>query len=287
MQNQQISKIFTIEELQPFINIGNAQKFKFISYLTQLEATELQISNAAFVSGNIPLNLLAPKLAIADLKVIAKCHQITVHSKIKIQDLQNIISNHVCHKCEEYITAFELISNSELDAKKQAAQLKAVQKYQGNISHLNAVKKSQEKQSKLFPPIPPSKKLEHTIISDFCQDTAPSQFMESGCAVCGKLTPRLQLQALSETDLDLNILIQPGMSQRERTCSDDPITVIEGPILDNDLDHICKPCFKSISQGKVPLMALANGKWIGKVPSQLNELALPSGDILGYFPRFL
>ncbi|KAF8219193.1 hypothetical protein L208DRAFT_1143805, partial [Tricholoma matsutake] len=64
-----------------------------------------------------------------------------------------------------------------------------------------------------------------------------------------------------------------GMSQKERTCSDDPITDIEGPILDNDLDNICKPCFKSISQGKVPLMALANGKWIGKVPSQLKELS--------------
>jgi hypothetical protein len=66
----------------------------------------LQSSNAAFVSGNIPLNILIPKLAIADLKAIAKCHQLTVHSKIKIQDIQAILSNHICHKCEEYITAF-------------------------------------------------------------------------------------------------------------------------------------------------------------------------------------
>ena len=326
------SKIFTAEELQPFINISSAQKFKFISYLTQLEAAELQSSNATFVSFNIPLNILSPKLAIADLKVIAKCHQITVHSKIKLQDIQTTLSNHICHECEEYITAFEMIGSAELDAKKQAAHLKEVQKYQVNsssykamhlasvkkdqasnpyykisnlnavkksqasnpdykasnlsavkksqannpnykITHLNAVKQSQEKQSKLFPPIPPSKKLEHTIISDFCKDTATSQFIESGCAVCGKLTPRLQLQTLSKTDLDLNVLIQPGMSQKERTCSDDPLTDIEGPILDHDLDNICKPCFKSISQGKVPLMALANGKWIGKMPLQLQGLS--------------
>jgi hypothetical protein len=143
-----ISKIFTAEELQPFIDISSAQKFKFISYLTQLEAAVLQSSNAAFVSGNIPLNLLAPKLAIADLKVIAKCHHITVHSKTKIQNIQTILSNHVCHECEEYITAFEIIANSELETEKQAAQLKAVQKYQANSSnykamHLASVKNSQ------------------------------------------------------------------------------------------------------------------------------------------------
>jgi hypothetical protein len=306
-----ISKIFTAEELQPFIDISSTQKFKFMSYLTQLEAAKFQSSNAAFVFGNIPLTLLAPKLAIADLKVIAKCHQIIVHSKIKLQDIQSTLSNHLCHECKEYIIAFEIIAGSELDAKKQ---LEAVQKYQANslnykalnlasvkqsqanspnykashlsavkksqsnnpnykASHLNAVKKSQDKLSKSFPPIPPSKILQHTIISDFCKDTASSHFMESGCAVCRKLTPILQLKTLSETDLDLNILIQPEMSQKERTCSDNPIIDIEGPILDNDLDNICSLCFKSISQCKVPLMALANGKWIGKVPSQLKELS--------------
>ena len=95
-----ISKIFTAEELQPFIDNSSTQKFKFISYLTQLEAAELNSSNAAFVFGNIPLPLLATKLATTDLRVIAKCHQITVHSKTKLQDIQSILSNHVCHECK-------------------------------------------------------------------------------------------------------------------------------------------------------------------------------------------
>ena len=59
-------------------------------------------------------------------------------------------------------------------------------------------------------------------------------------------------------------MIQSGMSQKERTCSKDPIADIEGPVLDKKLDSICKLCSKSISQGKVPLMALANGKWLGE-----------------------
>ena len=180
------------------------------------------------------------------------------------------------------------------DSNYKAANLDAVKKHQANnssykISNLNAVRKNQSldpdkyhkanlesvkkyQEQKSFPPAPASKKLQHTIISNFCKETSPYQFMESGCAVCGKLTPILLLQKLSEANLDLSILIQPGMTQKKRTSSDNPIADIEGPILD-DLDNICKSCCKSVSQSKMPLMALANGKWLGKVPSELSNLS--------------
>jgi hypothetical protein len=276
-----ISKLFTVEELQPFINGIDAHKFKFISYSIPSEAAALQSLNNTLIFGNIPLITLTSKLGITELKVIAKCHQITVHSKIKIQNLQSILCNHICDNCQEYVAIFEIICDSDVYAKKKTAQLSVVKKYQANsskyktsnlasvkqsqaknpdyktlhlnavkknqannpdykTSHLNAVKKSQEKQSTLFPPISPSESLQHTIISNFCKDTSPEQFMESGCTVCGRLTSLSELTKLSESNLNMNILIQPGMSQKERTSSDDPIVDIEGPILDNDLNNICK-----------------------------------------------
>ncbi|KAF8233815.1 hypothetical protein L208DRAFT_1111390, partial [Tricholoma matsutake] len=90
----------------------------------------------------------------------------------------------------------------------KSAHINAVKKNQVNdpnykTFNLNAVKKYQEKQSKTFPPPPPSKMLQHTIITNACKDTAPNQFMESGCTVCGELTPILQLHKLSELSLDL------------------------------------------------------------------------------------
>jgi hypothetical protein len=36
---------------------------------------------------------------------------------------------------------------------------------------------------------------------------------------------------------------------------------------------ICKTCHKSVSKGKVPLMALANKKWLSEVPPQLTNLS--------------
>jgi hypothetical protein len=240
------SKMFTAEELHPFAeNCVITNKFKFLSYLNKSEASGLQTTH---VIGNIPLKTLILKLTIADLKVIAKCHNINIHSKIKLQEIQNILGNHTCNSCEEYLSVFEILDNDDLSNSKRVLHLQAVKKSQAKksdykalnleavkksqannpdykASHLQAVKKSQainpnykasnlqavkksqannpektrqanlssvkkyqEKISTSFPSAAPSEKLQHTIISNWCKDTAPSQFIESGCIVCGKLT---------------------------------------------------------------------------------------------------
>src|SRR5436305_3165302 len=43
--------------------------------------------------------------------------------------------------------------------------------------------------------------------------------------------------------------------------------------MEKNLDKVCKSCYKSLDKGKVPLLALANGKWLGKVPPQLSDLS--------------
>ncbi|KAF9455719.1 hypothetical protein BDZ94DRAFT_1118262, partial [Collybia nuda] len=54
-----------------------------------------------------------------------------------------------------------------------------------------------------FPPAPPSQKIQHSTITNFCTDTSPKIFMETGCTVCGKLTLCSDLQKLKDLDLDL------------------------------------------------------------------------------------
>ena len=51
-----------------------------------------------------------------------------------------------------------------------------------------------------FPPNPPSAELCQNIVSDFCADTSPRVFEESGCAVHGKLTPICEMEDLSEVE---------------------------------------------------------------------------------------
>lgn len=115
--------------------------------------------------------------------------------------------------------------------------------------------------------------MQHSIISGFCKATSPNHFVEAGCAVCGTLTLCSELQRLADLDLDLSPLIREGVNQVERNSPDDPNMNIEGPVIDEDLDSICNTCYKSVLKGKTPLMALANGKWLGKVPLVLQNLS--------------
>jgi hypothetical protein len=239
------------------------------------------------------------KYKAANLEAVQK-HQAKNPEKYKTAHLEAVQKNQ-CKDSEKYKEAhLKAVQKNQCKnpEKFKTDNLKAVQKYQGKdsekykIANLEAVQKYQEKNSDkikkanleavhqyqkkkamAFPPLPPSEKLQHTIISDFCNNTAPNKFIESGCAVCGRLTLLTELQKLSDLNLDLSILIQSDITQQERHFIKDPITEIEGPVLDKDLDMICKTCHKSVSKGKVPLMALANGKWLGEVPPQLANLS--------------
>jgi len=58
----------------------------------------------------------------------------------------------------------------------------------------------------------------------------------------------------------------------ERFQESDPISEIEGPILAENCNKICKNCLQCLSKRKVPLLALANGVWLGEIPEALQNL---------------
>ena len=116
--------------------------------------------------------------------------------------------------------------------------------------NLESVKKYQNKVQ--FPPEVLSKNLQHKIITGFGNDTSPAEFEESGCAICGKLTLIKDLWKKSELDLNIEILKQKGVSQRERKSSNDSLEDLNGPIIEDNLDNICNLCYRSVSKGKLP-----------------------------------
>ena len=85
-----------------------------------------------------------------------------------------------------------------------------------------------------FPPKPLSPFLQHRIATNFCKDTSPQAFEESGCAICGKLTLLTELQKLSKLELNLNVVTQQSVTQIERKSSDDDFEDINGPILEKN-----------------------------------------------------
>ena len=79
------------------------------------------------------------------------------------------------------------------------------------IEHLNIplVSKSSPNPPSKFPPDPPSNLLIESIIKGFCNDTTPRNFIEAGCAVCGRLSLIANMTLLDEINCDLEV-ISPG-----------------------------------------------------------------------------
>jgi hypothetical protein len=210
-----------------------------------------------------------------------KKYQSQNHEVFKTANL-DAVQKHQSRNAEYFkkanLEAVQTYKNTNPDKVKQS-NLEAFQTYKNTNpdkvkqSNLESVYKYRKKKAKEFPPSPPSQKLQHTIISNFCKDTAPNKFTESGCAVCGKLVVINDLFELSGLEIDLSVLCQTGVTVQERFSTSDPIIDKGGPVLDNSLSHICQSCKSSVSMGKLPLMALANGKWLGQVPPQLANLS--------------
>ncbi|THU85780.1 hypothetical protein K435DRAFT_589573, partial [Dendrothele bispora CBS 962.96] len=123
-----------------------------------------------------------------------------------------------------------------------------------------------------FPPQPPQNNLVHKIITEWASDSNPSHIEEAGCAVCGQLKLQTDMNELRTMKNYLHVLTQPGVTRKERKSNSDIVTDIPGPVLDPKCNQICSACRKSLRDGKIPRLSLANGLWIGEVPPQLDNL---------------
>jgi hypothetical protein len=128
-----------------------------------------------------------------------------------------------------------------------------------------------------FPPRPSSERMLHRILTNSANTVQPSQFIEAGCAVCGRLTPQTELTPLKDFAGSLGHLQGEGVTRKERFQTSDAIEELPGPILADGCTDICVLCEVFISRGKIPLDALANHNWVGPVPPQLQGLTYAEG----------
>jgi hypothetical protein len=124
-----------------------------------------------------------------------------------------------------------------------------------------------------FPPSPPAASDIHRILTQSSMAVQHTRFVEAGCAVCGRLSPLLDLTPLSTFTADLSILCVAGVTRKERFNVSDAIEELEGPILADGCDSVCVDCESHLIRGNIPNFALANYSWIGSVPPQLQGLS--------------
>ncbi|EAU86574.2 hypothetical protein CC1G_07770 [Coprinopsis cinerea okayama7 len=185
--------------------------------------------------------------------------------------LETALANHKCTSgCPKLFYVFKIVVQ-----KPRVRKTKMVQPNPAGLPSYQVVldKRYTEAHSQIpFPPKPISFKEKIKIIHDFCMDLHPSKIEEAGCCVCGQLTLKSELTPLHQ-DLDLSLLVNPGVCRKARSTADEPICFPEIPVLDDTCSDICRACHESLKSGKRPKYALANYMWLGNVPPELSELS--------------
>ncbi|KAJ7083513.1 hypothetical protein C8R43DRAFT_909503, partial [Mycena crocata] len=208
------------------------------------------------------------------------------------------LSDHNCAErgCRSFVSLFDLEADKKLEYVKRERERKAafreavraakltkaarskcseaLRRKRKIIKERNTANKvNKESPPPVFPPPAPSKELRHKIIRGMCEDMDPEKIEESGCAVCGQLTPNIELTPRDELDLDWDLLCRPGVTRKERFHNDDPVEELEGPILLDNCNSVCADCEARMRSRVLPLFSLANHIWIGQVPWQLQDLS--------------
>jgi len=232
---------------------------------------------------SVPLHILIPKLTLKSAKELANLHDLYMPSKILLKNAHILLENHKCETCPDLLalfTPYKKTSNAEYQQtwyqknkeKRAEYDKQCPLKFEYQESHKRSSQKHrQSKKDAGFPPSPPSAELCQNIVSDFCADTSPDVFEETGCAVCGKLTPICTMEELSEVE-NVSLLKADGVTRKARSKGSDPVKELRGPILAPACNKVCPICADSLDKKKIPTLALANGLWIGEIPDELQGL---------------
>ena len=247
--------------------------------MPSIEAEKLQSFDPLFLAVPIPVQVIIDRLPI---KIVSEL--ITTHNlprgllKAKVADVCLKIKSHEqqgCTPCESYTCVFV-----KLDIKKQnnSGNTKDIPvTYQKKLtSHFG--RPALKLKPGCLAPFPPEKNTRNhleNIAYSFCRATDPCALQEVGCMICGMLVRKQDAVKKEEAKVDFNILCDNGLKVacQERWDTNQPRQEIQGPITDNSCSYLCMDCLKLLRRRKIPLLSLANGNWIGNVPTQLSDLS--------------
>ncbi|KAF7976392.1 hypothetical protein HWV62_6777 [Athelia sp. TMB] len=225
----------------------------------------------------IGLHALSVKLNMAQILAACRVHGIKSFSRAShIDNVRMALKNHHCSACPKVMMFLKATRNTSKPqvargAAKGAARVVKGRPIRGLANDVSQHVTSEEPVA--FPPRPTSDYTKRRVVTDWCDAHAAKNFVEVGCGVCGQLVKKADTVQLTAEMREYDCLRSSARGTRkERNHVSDPISPIEGPVIDEGCDHVCNSCCKILKAGKVPLMALANNMWLGTIPDALQGL---------------
>lgn len=271
---------FSFQELHPFVDacctvreVESTANFRFDSVITKHSF----VAQSDLLLCEIPLShSLLRKIPLHPLRVLQSNHCIGLASNTVKNVILHALHTHKCTaSCILTSVVFKTVtktSPTESRRKHTRKQL-GVTEPDNRSSSVSTAGYTPVPEPRTFPPEPPSRELLHRIASGYCDATSPNSFIESGCASCGFLTPSIKLTPLNQVRFDRKLLHQKGVTRMERTSEFTDVLEIPGAILASGCDNLCVTCKTHLEMKVTPPLALANGRWIGDVPTELQDLS--------------
>ena len=276
------------ETLKPYVittevQIKNPEHFNYIyeEHSTFDEAIrKIQTTEENFILCNVPLFIIADILTSTQANAIMKRHNLHALSRKPLGEKREAVKSHRCTKtCLQCFTLFKAVAKNKIKIQ-QLVNAKDKKEIHPKVGKRPFIKTSRvarnhkyyTRDNVKFPPRPPSKRLMHKIISDFCSNIHSNKFEEAGCAVCGQLVLTSKLTKLSNIKCSLDLLVRIGVTRLPRNSANEQIKENGGPIIDTNCKHVCNECVAFLEKKVMPPTALANGLWIGDIPKELLDL---------------
>ena len=268
-----------ISEIQPYVTevLDDCWlQYKFVRYHSHCHITHAR-PHPDMLHVIIPLQMLANKLTVADIRDLCQVHNLTKFKSSKLEVLKKRLVDAECH---DHVTIFVPLNKPTL--KQMPAPLPLPQKCESSVSQ----------EGIYFPPQPLSLVVKNQIIEDFCKELSPEKIIENGCAVCGSLAIQQSLVPLADLKAEFLLpLCKPGkgITKCERMSPSDPHKEIPGPIILSGCSGVCPPCLAALKHRKSPRLSLANGGWLGNVPACLQGLSFAEKLMISrvYYNKFI
>ncbi|KAF8208025.1 hypothetical protein K438DRAFT_1961541 [Mycena galopus ATCC 62051] len=224
----------------------------------------------SFVAVDVPFDILVPGLTRTEMTYVAQQHNILLPSRLNVQRAKELLSKHSCDKCRKLLCVMDIVmpalppkhtrlpaavskNNANTYARRKKKHL--VEPSAAQLHNIAATVSAQAKAYRHarnmqdnsqeddlsplqeFPPPPPSMKDLHRILTNSVLAVQPEQFVEAGCAVCGKLSPLSKLTPMADFKPSLAVLNKAGVTRKERFSAGEAIEDREGPILAEGCTH--------------------------------------------------
>jgi hypothetical protein len=130
----------------------------------------------------------------------------------------------------------------------------------------------------------PSKDALDAIIGDFIDRTGNTAMAMGVCAVCAREMSKRSLTVFRLDSVPNPNRLKPAVAHPAHDMFNDMLLHPTGLSTPENV-NICSECIRALNSDNVPMFALANGLWVGRVPHELAYLTLPERLLIAkYFP---